>query len=102
MRMRAGGAAGGLQCSMGVTAVGSPGVYEGLRVRIKLSDPAQLRSLVLFLAFDQNVLVTTVSDREIEVGFVGSLNVWAQQRETELRLRAWMESHPGAIAVLSE
>jgi hypothetical protein len=70
-------------------------------MRIKLSDPAQLRSLVLFLTFDQNVLVTTLSDSEIEVGFVGSLNTWAQQRETELRLRAWMESHPDAVAVVS-
>jgi hypothetical protein len=71
-------------------------------MRIQLSDPAQLRSLVLFLTFDQNVLVTTLSDSEIEVGFVGSMNSWAQQRETELRLRAWMKSHPDAIAVLSE
>ena len=71
-------------------------------MRIKLSDPAQLRSLVRFLTFDQNVLVTTLSDSEIEVGFVGSLNAWAQQRETELRLRSWMESHPDAIAVLND
>ncbi len=71
-------------------------------MRIKVLDSAQLRSLVQFLTFDQNVLLTTISDTEIEVGFVGSLNIWAQQRETELRLRAWMESHPDAIAVLSE
>ena len=70
-------------------------------MRIKLSDPAQLRSLVLFLTFDQNVLVTTLSDSEIEVGFVGSLNIWAQQRETELRLRSWMDSHPDEVAVVS-
>jgi hypothetical protein len=70
-------------------------------MRIKLSDSAQLRSLVRFLTFDQNVLVTTISDSEIEVGFVGSLNIWAQQRETELRLRSWMDSHPDAVAVVS-
>ena len=71
-------------------------------MRIKLADPAQLHSLVRFLTFDQNVLVTTLSDSEIEVGFVGSLNARAQQRETELRLRSWMESHPDAIAVLND
>ena len=70
-------------------------------MRIKLSDSAQLRSLVRFLTFDQNVLVTTLSDSEIEVGFVGSLNIWAQQRETELRLRSWMDSHPDEVAVVS-
>jgi hypothetical protein len=70
-------------------------------MRIKVSDSAQLRSLVLFLTFDPEVLVTTLSESEIEVGFVGSLSVWAQQRETELRLRSWMDSHPDAVAVLS-
>jgi hypothetical protein len=69
-------------------------------MRITVSDPVLLRSLVSFLTFDQNVLVSTLSDTEIEVGFVGSLNVWAQQRETELRLRSWMDSHPDAVAVL--
>ena len=70
-------------------------------MRIKLSDPAQLRSLVRFLTFDQNVLVTTLGETELEVGFVGSLNIWAQQRETELRLRTWMDAHPDVIAVIS-
>jgi hypothetical protein len=70
-------------------------------MRITVSDPVLLRSLVLFLTFDQNVVLTTLSDNEIEVGFVGSMNVWAQQRETELRLRSWMDSHPDAVAVLS-
>ena len=71
-------------------------------MRIKLSDPAQMRSLARFLTFDQNVLVTAIGDSEIEVGFVGSLNSWAQQRETELRLRAWMELHPDAIATIRD
>ena len=70
-------------------------------MRITVSDPLLLRSLVSFLTFDQNVLVSTLSESEIEVGFVGSLNVWAQQRETELRLRSWMDSHPDAVAVVS-
>jgi hypothetical protein len=78
-----------------------PAVQRGSDLRIKLSDPTQLHSLVLFLTFDQNVLVTTIGDSEIEVGFIGSMSVWAQQQETELRLRIWMESHRDAIAVLS-
>jgi hypothetical protein len=34
------------------------------------ADPAHLRSLVAFLTFDQNVIVTRIGDSEIEVGFV--------------------------------
>ena len=70
-------------------------------MRITLSEPTLLRSLVQFLTFDQNVVVTALSDTEIEVGFIGSLNSWAQQRETELRLRSWMDSHPDAVAVIN-
>ena len=71
-------------------------------MRIKLSDPTQLPSLVRFLSFDQNVLVTTISENEVEVGFVGSLNSHAQQTETEHRLRDWTSSHPDVVAVLGE
>ena len=60
-----------------------------------------MRSLARFLTFDQNVLVTAIGDSEIEVGFIGSLNSGAQQRETELRLRSWMELHPDAVAVIN-
>jgi hypothetical protein len=70
-------------------------------LRITLSEPTLLRSLVQFLTFDQNVVVTALSDTEVEVGFIGSLNTWAQQRETELRLRSWMDSHPDAVAVIN-
>jgi hypothetical protein len=70
-------------------------------MRITVSEPALLRSLVRFLTFDQNVVVTALSETEVEVGFVGSLNMWAQQRETELRLRSWMDSHPDAVAVIN-
>jgi hypothetical protein len=70
-------------------------------LRITVSEPTLLRSLVRFLSFDQNVVVTALSETEVEVGFVGSLNIWAQQRETELRLRSWMDSHPEAVAVIN-
>lgn len=69
---------------------------------IKLSDPGQLHSLVRFLAFDQNLLVTAISDRELEVGFVGSLNSRAQRTAIESRLRIWSDSHPDAVTVLGD
>jgi hypothetical protein len=71
-------------------------------VRIKLSEPSRLRQLLIVLAFDPSAIVTQLSDAEIEVSFLGSLNTNAQQMETELRLRAWLAAHPDVIAVLSE
>ena len=71
-------------------------------MRIELSDPAQLRSLIQFLELDDNVVVTMIGESEIELGFVASLNSHAQQTETELRLRDWTSSHPDVVAVLSE
>jgi hypothetical protein len=71
-------------------------------LRIELSDSAQLRSLIEFLEADESVVVTTIGENEIEIGLVGSLNRGAQKTETELRLSAWMESHPDVVAVLSE
>jgi len=71
-------------------------------VRIEVSEPAQLHSLIRFLEFDQNVLVTRLSETEIEVGFIGSLNIDAQRTETQLRLRSWSASHPHTITTLRE
>jgi hypothetical protein len=71
-------------------------------VRIKLSEAALLPRLRAFLAFDSNVVVSVLSEDEVEVSFLGSLSTWAQQMETELRLRAWMAAHPDVIAVISE
>lgn len=67
---------------------------------IRLSDPAQLHSLVRFLPFDQNLLVTVIDDSDLEVGFVGSLNGHAQRTAIETRLRTWSDSHPDAATVL--
>ena len=71
-------------------------------MRIEVSEPAQLHSLIRFLEFDQSVIVTKLSETVIEVGFVGSLSSDAQRTETELRLRSWSTSHPGTITTLSE
>ena len=61
-----------------------------------------LRRLLAYLAFDPNVVVTTIAHDEVEVSFLGSLNTNAQQMEAELRLRAWLAAHPEAIVVLRE
>lgn len=71
-------------------------------MRITLSSPARLRRLLAFLAFDPTVIITPLGEREIEVAFLGSLNEWAQRRELELRLRAWLAAHPDEIAILSD
>lgn len=84
-----------------ISGGGTPG-NQGGRVRIKLSEPSMLRKLLLVLAFDPSAVVTQLSDDEIEVSFLGSLNTSAQQMESELRLRAWLAAHPDVIAVISE
>jgi hypothetical protein len=71
-------------------------------VRVKLSNSALLRGLLAEFAFDANVIVTQLSDDEVEVSFLGSLNASAQQMETELRMRAWLSAHPDAIVVVRE
>jgi hypothetical protein len=69
---------------------------------VKVSSPALLRRLLAYLEFDANVIVTEIAEDEVEVSFLGSLNTSAQQMETELRLRAWLASHPEAIVVVRE
>lgn len=69
-------------------------------MRIRLSHPSRLRRLLAFLAFDATAVVTAVAEDEVEVSFLGSLNVWAQRRELELRLRAWLAANPDVIATI--
>jgi hypothetical protein len=71
-------------------------------VRVKVSDPALVRRLELYLAFDPNVIVTRLGEDEVEVSFLGSYNTNAQQMQTELRLRAWIASNPGSVVVMRE
>ena len=71
-------------------------------MRVKLSNPALLRGLLAEFAFDANVVVTQLSDDEVEVSFLGSLNTNAQQMQTEIRLRAWISAHPASIVVVRE
>jgi hypothetical protein len=71
-------------------------------VRVKVSNPALVRRLELFLAFDQNVVVTRIGDDEVEVSFLGSLNADAQQMQTERRIRAWIAVNPRSVVVMRE
>ena len=71
-------------------------------LRVKLANPALMKRLLNYLAFDANVVVNQIADDEVEVSFLGSLNTDAQQMHTELRLRAWIAANPEAIAVLRE
>jgi hypothetical protein len=71
-------------------------------VRVRLSDSQRLKQLVDYLAFDPTVIVTELSENEVEVSFMGSLNTTGQAMETELRLRAWLAAHPDVIVTMSE
>jgi hypothetical protein len=74
----------------------------GEHVRVKVSSPELVGRLVAYLAFDSNVVVTQLSDDEVEVSFLGSLNANAQHMHTELRLRAWIAANPEAVVVVRE
>ncbi len=71
-------------------------------MRVKVADPALIKRLRQYLAFDATVIVTQIADDEVEVSFLGSLNTNAQQMQTELRLRAWIAANPGAIVTVRE
>ena len=71
-------------------------------MRVKVSNPALVRRLELFLTFDENVIVTRIAADEVEVSFLGSLNANAQQMQTEQRIRAWIAANPGSVVVMRE
>ena len=71
-------------------------------MRIRISKPALRRKLLLFLAFDDEAIVTPVADSEVEVSFLGSRNEWAQRKELELRLRSWIAANPEIVLVVTD
>jgi len=71
-------------------------------LRIKVSDRTQLAQLIQFLTLDPDALVNRVTDEEIEIAFVGSLNTWAQATETMLRVHAWLAANPHVVATVHE
>lgn len=66
-------------------------------MRVWLEDPAQLESLVEYLAVHDGVVLTVAGDDELEVTLLGSYNSSAMRMELYLRLRSW-EAGRGAMA----
>ena len=68
-----------------------PGAGE---VRVHAHDQEELQSLLLYLARAPDTVVTALSDLELEVSFLGSLNDRAQRTLLRKRLRAWRPDRP--------
>ena len=63
-------------------------------VRIHAHDEDELQSLLLYLTRTPDTVVTALSDLELEVSFLGSLNDHAQRKLLTQRLRAWRPERP--------
>ena len=63
-------------------------------MRIHAHDAEELQSLLLYLTRTPDAIVTALSDLELEVSFLGSLNDQAQRRLLTQRLRAWRPERP--------
>jgi hypothetical protein len=63
-------------------------------VRIHAHDEDELQSLLLYLTRTPDTVVTALSDLELEVSFLGSLNDHAQRKLLNRRLRAWRPERP--------
>lgn len=65
-----------------------------LNVRLHAHDEEELQSLLLFLTRSPDTVVTALSDVELEVSFLGSLNDEAQRHLLRTRLRDWRPERP--------
>jgi hypothetical protein len=63
-------------------------------VRIHAHDAEELQSLLLYLTRSPDTVVTALSDLELEVSFLGSLNDRAQRKLLRERLRQWRPERP--------
>jgi hypothetical protein len=63
-------------------------------VRIHAHDEDELQSLLLYLTRAPDTVVTALSDLELEVSFLGSLNDHAQRRLLRERLQDWRPERP--------
>jgi len=63
-------------------------------VRIHAHDQEELQSLLLYLTRSPDTVVTALSDLELEVSFLGSLNDRAQRKLLRERLREWRRERP--------
>jgi hypothetical protein len=58
-------------------------------MRVRVSDPAFTDALAEQLRSRSDAVVEKISEDELEVSLVGSLDVATLQREIYLRIRAW-------------
>ena len=63
-------------------------------MRIHAHDQEELQSLLLYLTRSPDTVVTALSDLELEVSFLGSLNDRAQRKLLRERLREWRPERP--------
>ena len=65
-------------------------------MRIQVSHPELVPSLVEFLRCQVHVIVDQVGPRELEVSQLGSMNSEARRLDLDLLLQAWRAAHPDA------
>jgi hypothetical protein len=65
-------------------------------MRIQVSHPELVPSLVDFLRRQVHVIVDQVGPRELEVSQLGSMNAEARRLDLDLLLQAWRAAHEGA------
>ena len=65
-------------------------------MRIQVSHPELVPSLVDFLRRHVHVIVEQVGPRELEVSQLGSMNAEARRLDLDLLLQAWRAAHEGA------
>lgn len=62
-------------------------------MRIQLSDPQLVPSLLTFLGEHAHVIAGHVAPQEIEVSQLGSLHAASRRLELDLLLQVWRGSH---------
>ena len=67
-------------------------------MRIQLSDPELVPSLLAFLREHAHVTAGHVAPEEIEVSQLGSLHAAGRRLELDLLLQAWLRSHESVEA----
>ena len=65
-------------------------------MRLEVSDPALLPSLLEYLRALPHVVVERVGPRELEVSQLGSMNLEARRLDLDLLLQAWRAAHANA------
>ena len=69
-------------------------------MRLEVSDPAVVPSLLEFLRALPHVVVDRVGPRQLEVSQLGSMNADARRLELDLLVRAWRAANAQAPAAI--